>query len=75
MKGNKCTCGPANLLWLIVAAIIMGAGAWLFVSGIQAQWEGTLQWQVLLFKYAAGLLVWHIGKIFKMKSMCSACCA
>ena len=73
MKGNKCTCGPANFLWLIIAVIVMGIGAWFVVGGIKAQWDAAAQWQMILVWYSLGLLVWSIGKMFKRKSCCGAC--
>lgn len=71
-KMDRCTCGPANFLWLIIAVIVMGVGLWLLVNGLQGQWSGVDTWQITLTWYAVGFLVLGIGKMFKHKS-CGGC--
>ena len=73
MKGNKCECGPANFLWLIIAVIVMGIGIWFVIGGVNAQWNGAAEWQMILVWYSLGLLILSIGKMFKRKSCCMAC--
>ena len=67
MGGDKCTCTPANFLWMVIAAIVMGVGLWLLIGGLQGQWQGGT-WQTVLTWYALGFLVMGIGKMFKHKS-------
>ena len=71
MAKNTCECGPANFIWIILAAIVLGIGVWLLVGGLQMQWTG-MPWLNTLLWYAAGILVLCIGKCFKMKA-CSGC--
>lgn len=81
MKGAKCTCGPANFIWLIIASIVIGISVYLLVSAIGAQWNGGSTWAGsgwfgLVIAYALSALVWAIGKLCKWKAMssCQAHC-
>ncbi|MEK6849259.1 MAG: hypothetical protein AABY01_01670 [Nanoarchaeota archaeon] len=76
MKAEKCSCGPANFLWMIIAVIVMGVGLWFLVGGLHAQWDASAQWQMVLAWYAIGFLIFGIGKMFKRKANCCSahCC-
>ncbi len=74
---EKCTCGPSNIGWMILASIVLGIGLWLLVGGLKMQWGGdSSEWLTVLLWYAGGILVMCIGKVFKWKSMsgCTAHC-
>ncbi|MBI4150561.1 hypothetical protein HY492_00375 [Candidatus Woesearchaeota archaeon] len=72
MAKSKCTCGPANFLWMVIAVIVMGVGLWFLVGGIRAQWADAGTWQMILVWYALGFLLIGMGKMFKHKS-CGNC--
>lgn len=72
MPAAKCSCTPANFIWVIIAVLIMGIGLWFLVGGVQGQWSGDQTWQVAIIWYALGFLILGIGKMFKWKA-CSRC--
>ena len=70
-SGMKCTCSPAGLFWLVLGAIVLAVGVWLFVAGIRMQWDGGA-WLSTLVWYAAGIFVLGLGKMLKWKG-CTGC--
>ena len=67
-KDAKCTCNP---VMMVVGVIVMAVGVFLFVKGFIAQTQNYALWMTLAY-YAAGILIWAVGKIFKHKS-CGMC--
>lgn len=70
-SGQVCKCTPGGFFWVILAAIVMAIGIWLFISGIRVQWADG-PWLTAMVWYAIGLFVVCVGKVFKMKA-CGGC--
>jgi len=66
-KGMKCSCAPADFLKMIVAVVIIAVGLYTLIMGIQMQWAGG-KWMNAILWDALGLLIIHIGKVFKCSS-------
>ena len=67
VSGMVCTCGPGNIAYGVIAAVIMAIGVYFVVTGFVLQFNNAaIYWAILLW-YAAGLLVMWTGKRFKCK--------
>lgn len=68
-KAGKCEC---NWFMMVIGVIVMAIGVFLFVKGFIAQTQSYALWMILAY-YAAGILVWAIGKMLKCKGCCGHC--
>ena len=73
-KGPTCSCGPGNFLWMVIAAVVLAVGVYVFVMALQAQWSGSATFVNVALWYALGVLIITFGKMAKWKS-CSGCSA
>ena len=74
MSGGRCSCGPANFGWMLLAAVLFAAGLWMLAYGLCAQWNMKLDWFPTLLWYAGGFFVMMFGKACKWKAMNCAHC-
>lgn len=66
----KCNC---NLLYMVLGALVLGLGVFLFVKGLLLQWNNMGGWMPVVW-YAVGILVMCVGKVLKLKG-CGSCSA
>ncbi|MBI4016696.1 MAG: hypothetical protein HY363_03310 [Candidatus Aenigmarchaeota archaeon] len=67
-KGLKCGCGPVNLLWMVIASAVSGAGVLLAVNGVALQWVQGMNVMVWVW-YAAAAFVLRMGCGLKCRAM------
>ena len=72
MAKMKCECSLSNILWLVVASLVLGAGLMLLVNSVWMQWMSPGLNPVTVLWYAATVLVLSVGCILKHKA-CSGC--
>ena len=71
MGGATCNCGPANFIWMIIAAVVLAVGLYVLVMALQTQWSGGTPFVNVAAWYALGFIIVTFGKMAKMKAMCS----
>ena len=67
--GMVCRCGPSNFIWMIIAAIVLAIGAYVFVLALQTQWAGSATFVNVALWYTLAFIILGFGKLAKMKSM------
>lgn len=71
-KGMKCECGPTNIVWLLVACGVLGAGVMLLINSVWLQWMSPGLNPMIWLWYVGSVLVLSVGCILKHKA-CSGC--
>lgn len=59
-SGPACGCGPADFVWMVVAAGVKGLALLLLVNGVYNQWMGGMNAMVWAW-YLAGFTALILG--------------